>query len=284
MAYAPPRVSGSRVAKATKEKQPPASDLLRRITRSMTTDASRRAVFNTTELLEKVISFLPPFEILTKAQRVSSSWKNTIANSPTVKSLLWRPRVTRVLTPSAYSYEFSSTRNPTRMAFFARNRLTMRPVDAALTTGVPKYSEAVKFQELFFTAPGRIEDGTLALHVKWTPIGDCNAAKLDWIDDMNATSHATPPTWHDVYITSPPITAALIDVSLKPVNRVGKMNYATVYDRNGITCGTVAEVLKKMRHPRPAEKFNGWMSISFVAEATEPDTESSEPDTDASEN
>jgi hypothetical protein len=113
MAYAPPRVSGSRVAKATR-KQPQASDMLNRITRSMTTDASRKAVFNTIELLEKIISLLPPFEILTKTQRVSPAWKDTIDNSPTVQILLWRPRGIHALSPSAHSHQIEATRDDER--------------------------------------------------------------------------------------------------------------------------------------------------------------------------
>jgi hypothetical protein len=44
--------------------------MMHRITRSITTDASRKAVFNTTELLKKIISFLPPFEVLTKTVKL----------------------------------------------------------------------------------------------------------------------------------------------------------------------------------------------------------------------
>lgn len=278
MAYAPPRVSGSRVAKATKEKQPPASDMLRRITRSMTTDASRRAVFNTTELLEKVISFLAPFEILTKVQRVSSGWKNTIANSPTVQALLWRPRVTRVLTPSVHSHEIEATSDNPNAALYLRYPFISRVFEGDLATGIPKYSEAVAFQELFFTKPGGADkDGVMELlFVDATAIGDINTALLSWVYDMETTSHGSRPTWCDVYITLPPITTAQMSVFLKTTSEVSEWIYVTVYDRNGITYGTTIGVLNKMRGPRPAWNSEELGRICFVAEGTEPNTAASE--------
>jgi hypothetical protein len=61
----------------------------RRHTRSMTTDAARKAVFNTSELLENIISFLPPRDILTKVQRLSRQWKNAVESSPAIKNKFW---------------------------------------------------------------------------------------------------------------------------------------------------------------------------------------------------
>jgi hypothetical protein len=280
MAYAPPRVSGSRVAKATK-KQPPASDMLRLITRSMTTDASRKAVFNTTELLEKIISFLPPFDILTKTQKVSPVWKETIDNSPTVQSLLWRPRGIHTLSPSAHSHQIEATRDDERAKVDLENDDYRTSSVAALATGVPKYSEAVAFNELFFT--GRVITGyhgdyeTLALSVETTPIGYMHTAEMEWAYDVNVTSHdGTRQTWVDKYITSPPITVAQMGAYVHPEyhgrgTRGYKWVYATVYDPHGITYGTTAEVLKKLtaceRPKDPEQKYFGWTSLCFVTEA-----------------
>jgi hypothetical protein len=55
----------------------------------MTTDAARKAVFNTPELLESIISFVPSTDILTKVQRLSRQWKDAVESSPVVKNKLW---------------------------------------------------------------------------------------------------------------------------------------------------------------------------------------------------
>jgi hypothetical protein len=83
MRYSYPMVYRSRVAKTTK-KQPPASELSRRIDQSKTAGASQKEVFNTTELLENIISFLPPFEILTNAQSLLwlEGYHRRFAHSP----------------------------------------------------------------------------------------------------------------------------------------------------------------------------------------------------------
>jgi hypothetical protein len=207
MRYSYPMVYRSRVAKATK-KQPPASELSRSINRSKTPGASRQEVFNTTELLEKIISFLPPFEILTKAQRVSSGWKNTIAASPTVQTVLWNPPFAHVLSPSAHSHEIEGTRNDQRAEEDLDNFIPIKTSVDDLATGVPKYSEAVAFQGLFFTG----SDGDrydFALSIEKIPIGYMHSAEMDWVDHpVITTPPGTRSTWVDKYITSPPITVA----------------------------------------------------------------------------
>jgi hypothetical protein len=151
----------------------------------------------------------------------------------------------------------------------------------ALVTGVPKYSEAAAFQELFFTETcitgweGDLE--TLYLSIEITPIGYMHTAELEWADDRIATSQdGTRQTWVDKYITSPPITAAQISAYVQPDDhkRGAGWIYATIYDPHGITYGTTAEVLKKLRVSEsvrpPEEKFFGWTSLSFVTEALAP--------------
>jgi hypothetical protein len=86
----PPSVQVPQVKQ--KRKTTRATDLAafpRRHTRSMTTDAARKAVFNTSELLENIISFLPARDILTKVPRLSRQWKTAVETSPTVRNKLW---------------------------------------------------------------------------------------------------------------------------------------------------------------------------------------------------
>jgi hypothetical protein len=294
MRYSYPMVYRSRVAKTTK-KQPPASELLRRINRSKTADASRQAVLNTTELLENIVSFIPPFNILAKAQRVSSGWKDTIAASPTVQTLVWKPRVAHILSPSAYSHEIEATRNDKRAKLQFGWYIAENSSIDVLAFGVPKYSEAAAFQELFFNGlrprPDEIEEFTdladleefaeldaidkyLAVSIERIPIGYLHSAEMDWADDLINPSHETRQTWLDRHITSPPITAAQMCVWVQPVDFMGNgFVYATVYDPRGITYGTAVEVLKKMNASdnTPAdEKYAGFTSISFVTDALAP--------------
>jgi hypothetical protein len=55
----------------------------------MTTDAALKAAFNTPELLENIISFVSPTDILTRVQRPSRQWEGAIDSSPAIKNKLW---------------------------------------------------------------------------------------------------------------------------------------------------------------------------------------------------
>jgi len=66
---------------------------------AMTTDAARKAVFNTSELLENIISFLPHVDIL-KTQRLSRQWKNAVDSSPSLQTKLWlKPQQLKAIQP-----------------------------------------------------------------------------------------------------------------------------------------------------------------------------------------
>lgn len=72
-----------------------------RATGELAIDAARKAVLETTELLENIISFLPVTDILTKVQRVSRAWNTLIESSSTIQTRLWRRhRAKRVLQPT----------------------------------------------------------------------------------------------------------------------------------------------------------------------------------------
>lgn len=54
----------------------------------MATDSARQAVFQTAELLEQIVSFLP-FESLWKCQRVSKQFQHLVAQSSMIQTSLW---------------------------------------------------------------------------------------------------------------------------------------------------------------------------------------------------
>lgn len=70
----------------------------------MTTDAARKAVFNTPELLENIVSFLPHTDILTKVKRLSRHWNEVVDSSPVIKTELWlRPQNPTAIQPIAFT-------------------------------------------------------------------------------------------------------------------------------------------------------------------------------------
>jgi hypothetical protein len=200
------------------------------------------------------------------------------------------------LSPSAFSHELEATRNDQRAKFVIGYYIPEKNSVDDLAFGVPKYSEAAAFQELFFKGlrPDRprpnepVEigpmnefdteedkvDKQLAVSIERIPIGYLHTAEMDWTDDLINTSQETRPTWLDRHITTPPITAAQMSVLVQPVDFMATMwVYATVYDPRGITYGTAAEVMKKLTasdNTPTDEKYGGWTSISFVTDKLAP--------------
>jgi hypothetical protein len=74
--------------------RPGSSDAHSIVTPSASQTATFRAVFETSELLESIISCLSPKELL-DAQRVSKLWKNVVAGSPSIQEKLFMRREDR---------------------------------------------------------------------------------------------------------------------------------------------------------------------------------------------
>jgi hypothetical protein len=60
-----------------------------RVTRSMTKGPACRAALQHPKILGQIVSHLPGYTILTRAQRVSKLWKDVINTSPIVQKKLW---------------------------------------------------------------------------------------------------------------------------------------------------------------------------------------------------
>ena len=74
-----------------------------RLTRSMTTEAARKAVFNTTELLERIILHVPPIKIFA-IQRVCKQFHNLIQSSTPIQQRMFlksskKPRFWKIRRP-----------------------------------------------------------------------------------------------------------------------------------------------------------------------------------------
>lgn len=116
----------------------------------MTTDAARKAVFNTPELLEKIISLVSPRDILTKAQRLSRQWKDAVDCSPIIKIQLWMrvPNVTAIQ-PTA----FTNMHTFPEMPFVGRLGMPLSSHDVAFNP-LPLASTGETFKLSFISLHG----------------------------------------------------------------------------------------------------------------------------------
>lgn len=209
----------------------------------MTTDASRRAVFDIPELLESIISFLPAREILTKAQCVSRTWKAAVDSSPTLQTLLWRKsQANQALLPTGFRYTGVMT-----------GSLSFNHV-AQLGVGLPVYSGRLAFNEILLTS--------LNAQIRFTLVqsailpGTSHLVTMSFTDHMlDQKSRETQPTWLDMYITEQPITIARIGVYLPYRHQsrtLGNWTEATVRDRTGVRFATALNVVEKMKNSLPS--------------------------------
>lgn len=204
----------------------------------MTTDAARKAVFNTPELLENIISFVSPTDILTKVQRLSRQWKDAVDSSRVIKTQLWL-RVPNV-TPTQPS-NFTEMDEQSVPAWFFWG-----------TLGMPIYSHAVAVNPVVLKGvqgslkiylDEELQHGPLEksnddlLHSKVVDFGH------DELSGQSSGSALGPRgSWRDMYLTDPPITAALLlvcnydDLEEEFGPRVIKV---VVRDNDGLSLGLV---------------------------------------------
>lgn len=206
----------------------------------MTTDAARKAVFNTPELLENIISFVPSTDILTKVQRLSRQWKDAVESSPVVKNKLWMKCVNATVVQPTYINDEHS--NPTN-SYWA-------------TLGITVYSSTVTFNPLLDkNVRGSLNislDMTLQpqslkksngellglkvvdfVHRKASGGSDCAATKLR-------------SSWRNMYLTNPPITTALLCASNHDDAEEEFGPYVIklmVRDHDGLTLGLLHDTL-----------------------------------------
>ncbi|KXT05508.1 hypothetical protein AC578_3691 [Pseudocercospora eumusae] len=116
----------------SRKKQSTIHETERRVTRFMTTDASRRAVFDTVELLENILVHLTMFEIV-RCRRVSSQFRDCINGSTTIAEKLF-------LKPTKDIEVWTRTRHGTQTNF-TRSTESASAVMSKLPTdlrGVPR--------------------------------------------------------------------------------------------------------------------------------------------------
>jgi hypothetical protein len=204
---------------------------------------ARRDALRLPEILEQIISHLPGYTILTRAQRVSKLWKDVIDTSPVVQKKLWMgPRGARVSPPTGISTE-QDTHIHQPMSEFAVK---------ALSSGVPIYPGSFHVNTLFprlYSKQALRDNRRLAAH--YVTIVVLPRGKLNDIGirrPMTSANKSRRPTWLNMHLTKPPITTAWIQFhvegsSLPPIQ---KSIPATVRNVGGLTFGSVIDAVNRM--------------------------------------
>jgi hypothetical protein len=207
---------------------------------------ARDAVFSTPEMLEAIISFLPSHDILSKAQRVSRTWK-TIVQSPTIQTKLWlKYPANRVVSPADHSVHFP-------IGFYLHESSN---INAVLAKNQPVYCDSLTPNNIYFVRP--IVHG---LYYGYRTLGKRQCVvngrayfneMLINVDHLNQTLDTVQHTWLDMYLTEPAITVVQLRVA-KPIPRVrtiepshAHVSQVSIRDPGGLTFGRVVEVLDKI--------------------------------------
>lgn len=236
-ALLPPSVQVSQAKQRRKTpRETAAATLPRRHTRSMTTDAARKAVFNTSELLENIVSFLPPRDILTKIPRLSRQWKTVAETSPTVGNKLW---MASYKAPAIQSIGFTDEHmsgDPTWQG--------ARPMySCALTLN------AVVLNTTFYAK------GSHAFQVGWKNWQEVDNHGTAWSfstipfychikESFQQTGPALSPTWRSMQLTDPPITMGMLELHPGPLAIHGPDDvYLHLTNNTGITLGLLYDTI-----------------------------------------
>ena len=214
-----------------------------------TSTTARDAVFDIPELLEAIIRRLPPRGILTKAQLVSKTWKDAIAQSPTIQARLWlRSQASMVAAPFKYT------------------ALTPQSEDNGLDC-VPIYAGNVAHNRLFADAEYVRSIGTSWICADY--YAPTTAGGLSEIYSGRRVALCVPemprntslPAWSNMYLTEPRITtaqmefqvsAALLGASLSKLDPDWYI-YTTVSlkDSDGLTFKAALAVAARIRTQIP---------------------------------
>jgi hypothetical protein len=209
---------------------------------STTSTSAQAQVFDVPELVEGILALVPEREIPTRIQRVSTTWKTVVEDSPSIQQRIGRHKG-RTIPPET----------PKRMA-------EAWTEDEEDDFGIPIYKMPIPMNSVF--------EGTTELYQ------DCNmwytkdlARNLSFYPGPNWSKHTisiesfrskdypnTPAfsdnhqlSWRDIQICDPPITAARLHTYSGmelwdfEVVRLIEIS-ATVFDEDGITMGLVHDI------------------------------------------
>lgn len=212
----------------------------RRHTRSMTTDAVRKAVFNTPELLENIISYLPPRDILTKILRLSRQCKKAVETSPTVRNKLW---MTFCKAPAIQSIGFADEHiqgNP----MWGRGARPMYPCNLKLNSALfnktfyGERSQAIQLRKNPLLSWQKVDkDGA-----SWTFSTISFYCHLK--RSLKKTNPAFSSTWRSMHLTDPPITMVTLELQPRLLAVHGPDDVEVhLADNTGITLGLLYDTI-----------------------------------------
>jgi hypothetical protein len=225
------------------------------------------AVLDVPELLETILSFLPERELITSVQRVSRTWRSSIAQSPRIQRRLFSPKSNQ---PSALPAWFP-TNDPLNLLGRKLPHFD-----------IPMYKGPMTFNDFFKDDTGRhgLKEGADAL---WLYKG-CELCLLDDLkgnrealereacymhyfchkysareapggQPQPATSDSPELSWRSMQLCNPPIAVAALYVQKRRSAWADPTeSCATIFDRAGITMGLVHDTVAAMMRSQFGEK------------------------------
>ena len=151
-------------------------------------------VFDTIELLEWILSHLPLKDVL-RAQRVSTTWQETIARSPLIQKGLFMTPATR---PSQYSFLCVGSYVPTLTTREYKRLHRKKPIHNRCKCISPRY---VSFN--YFQAGKMLQNPLLKRVFRMWKDGNCEAYTVE----RNHLRHnQRQESWEKMFLTQPPTT------------------------------------------------------------------------------
>lgn len=196
----------------------------------MTTDAARKAVFETPELLEHIITFLPATVILTRVKRLSRAWKAAVDSSPAIRTKLWLPtKGNTVSQPASFSDGYSEDEGTHTIPIYSHDLFLNPFVDQ----GIKMRTVDLESDISYLLLSDSLNSMKCAMEVQFCGVADNKA---------RASRPAVGPsdTWRDMYLTNPPIDTAKLDVDYSYKHWGGASTrtvHSVIRDHSGITLG-----------------------------------------------
>lgn len=208
-----------------------------------------------------VIAFLYSSDVLTKAQRVSRFWRDTILQSPSIqRNLQLRPEADEVVAP---------------LGFTSTHMWPPPPADMSIFPDLPVYPPNIQENYLI---PRR----SLGLSRRYEGSTKGHPNHMIRLSQRSFALASNPdfrPTWMGLFLTVPPITVAYLELELaqsedKEGNAIGYYcwSLASVRDPKGLTFETVLKAAEKIRQSAPADTIgrgNARVSVRYVVEPRE---------------
>jgi hypothetical protein len=257
------------------------------------------AVLDVPELLENILSFLPEREILTSVQRVSRTWRSSIAGSPRIQRRLFSPKGNQ---PAALPAWFSNGGS-----MYGASRQSQE-------FDIPMYKEPIASNRFFKKYAGGDENEQVDLvqlyagcefdlwahlesNQKYPERTDryMHCLCFRWSDPVEIGGTPEPAfssnpdlSWRHMQLCDPPIAVADLHVDSELEDHSADEEfYATIFDRAGITMGlvhdTAAAMIRSQFGEEIVSKVSWSSSVTFGIEGCDEGSETDRLDVSGDE-